>query len=83
MSILDNEGHDPQGLMNQPSWSEVSQLRATITRLTAERDRLRASLGHLYWWVHDMPVKHPQQAQWRIEARDLLAALEHRETETK
>jgi hypothetical protein len=38
MSILDNEGHDPQGLGNTPSRSELSRLRAENERL---RDELR------------------------------------------
>lgn len=30
MSILDNEGHDPNGLGNTPSRSEIDQLRAAL-----------------------------------------------------
>lgn len=35
MSILDNEGHDPNGLGNRPSWGEVRRLNAEIERLRA------------------------------------------------
>lgn len=49
MSILDNEGHDPQGLGNMPSLSKFAEQSAYIRRLERllnsaanERDRLRA-----------------------------------------
>jgi hypothetical protein len=45
---------------------------AELNMLRAENDRLLALLGHLYWWVHDLPVKHPQQGEWREQARALL-----------
>lgn len=35
MSILDNEGHDPNGLGNRPSWDEIRRLNAEIERLRA------------------------------------------------
>jgi hypothetical protein len=38
MSILDNEGHDPNGLGNTPSRTEIEQLRA-------ENAELRLALG--------------------------------------
>lgn len=43
MSILDNEGHDPSGLGNQPVLFNAP-IRAQILKLEAEIERLRAAL---------------------------------------
>jgi hypothetical protein len=48
MSILDNEGHDPQGLGNTPSRSELSRLRADNERLRAEGKRFADWIDQLY-----------------------------------
>lgn len=37
MSILDNEGHDPNGLGNRPTRTEIARLDAEITRLQAAK----------------------------------------------
>lgn len=49
-----------------------------------EIDELRNSLGRLYWQLHGLPVKHPQQADERAAARDLLdAAYQQRQEDSK
>jgi hypothetical protein len=40
----------------------------------AENEKLRTLLGKLYWQLDGCPVKHPQQAEERARARDLLGA---------
>lgn len=58
--------------------------RPTYAELKAEIERLRTSLGKLYWQLEAFPVKHPQQADERYAARDLLdAAVEQRTGEPK
>lgn len=51
MSILDNEGHDPNGLGNGPSWSE-------IRRLDAEIGRLREALTRADYYINRLEAAH-------------------------
>jgi chromosome segregation ATPase len=37
---------------------------------------LLTALSGLYSWVHELPAKDPQQAEWRHEARRLLGMHE-------
>lgn len=43
MSIMDNEGHDPQGFGNTPSRSEASELRHKIGLLRAALTQIRVT----------------------------------------
>lgn len=44
MSILDNEGHDPNGLGNRPTWDNRPGINGVLERKDAEIARLRAVL---------------------------------------
>lgn len=44
MSILDNEGHDPNGLGNDPRPTRIRNAEDTILDLRAEIERLRKAL---------------------------------------
>lgn len=44
MSILDNEGHDPNGLGNRPTWDNRPGINGVLERKDAEIARLRAAL---------------------------------------
>jgi len=41
-------------------------------QLRVDVERLRALLGTLYFWVKELPVKHPQQGEAREQVRALL-----------
>lgn len=43
MSILDNEGHNPMGLGNTPSRSEIANLRHEIALLRQALDQVRVT----------------------------------------
>lgn len=45
--------------------TEIETLENRIQELTA-------ALADLYWWVEELPVKHPQQAEKRDRAAELL-----------
>lgn len=45
---------------------------AEIETLKDYNERLTVALADLYWWVKELPVKHPQQAERREAARQLL-----------
>lgn len=36
------------------------------------KDEALELLRHLYFWVAELPIKHPQQAQWRKRVEELL-----------
>lgn len=67
MSILDNEGHDPNGLGNRPRRDEVdhqsiaSHFEREVIRLEAEIERLRAAARLVVdtWDAEDHPVSMP------------------------
>ena len=55
-------------LQREQDWEIALQLASR----DAEIARLRASLTDLYNWVSNLPVKHPQQAEQRDRAVELL-----------
>lgn len=44
--------------------------------LEQENEELKALVRRVYWWTKEMPVKHPQQLEWREQARKYVEASE-------
>jgi hypothetical protein len=83
MSILDNEGHDPNGLGNTPSRSVIADQREYIVRLerllneaSTSRDRLRAAATNLMAAIDNMHERGETfTARVSIACADMREAL--------
>ena len=69
--------HDADGNLavvgvNGRSFVHGSILDRECAKRNAEIERLATALHDLYWWVSELPVKHPQQAEQRDRAAELL-----------
>lgn len=48
----------------------ILQIEYSVTE--KENSEYRDLVGNLYTWVAELPIKHPQQARWREQAKKIF-----------